>query len=178
MATHISEGMDQSGVSPLSASRGRQALAHRLSGPLGRVVWLGTVVSVATTAVLGTISATIGRAPVRVINSTSHWFHGDRGSRTAAVDLSHTATGWATHHGASMFWAAVFEAVRRVGPRRSAWADATLVSALAAFVDYVVVPRRLTPGWEKVVSPGAIALAYGAMALALTMGSWARSGRN
>ena len=47
----------------------------------------------------------------------------------------------------------------------------SLVLALAAFVDYVVVPKRLTPGWEKVVSPRSIALAYGAMAVAL----WATS---
>lgn len=167
--------------SPAGRSRPRlpaaQAMDRALSGPLARMAWLGTGVSVATAAVLGAVAARNGRSPVRVVNSTSHWFHGDRGARTAALDLPHTATGWATHHGASLFWAAVFEAVRRVGPRRSAVADATLVSALAAFVDYAVVPKRLTPGWEKVVSPGAIALAYGAMALVLAAGTMARERR-
>lgn len=148
-----------------------------LSGPLARMAWLGTGVSLATAAVLGAVAAARGRSPVRVVNSTSHWIHGDRGARTAAFDLSHTATGWATHHTASLFWAAVFEVVRRVGRRRSAVADATLVSALAAFIDYAVVPKRLTPGWEKVVSPGAIALAYGAMALVLAAGTLAHERR-
>jgi hypothetical protein len=155
---------------------GASQAAH-LAGPLASIAWLGTGVSVATAAILGLVASAAGRSPVRVVNSTSHWFHGDRGARTATVDLSHTAAGWATHHGASLFWAAVFEAVRRVGPRRSVIADATLVSALAAFVDYAVVPKRLTPGWEKVVSPGAIALAYGAMALALAAGTLTRDRR-
>lgn len=40
---------------------------------------------------------------------------------------------------------------------------------------YAVVPKRLTPGWEKVVSPRAIGVAYAAMAVALAISP--RSGR-
>jgi hypothetical protein len=37
-------------------------------------------------------------------------------------------------------------------------------------VDYAVVPRRLTPGWEAVLSKRAIAATYVMMALGLAAG--------
>jgi hypothetical protein len=120
-----------------------------------------------TTALLSLIAQARGHHPVQTINATSHWFWGDRAGRTRAVDGKHTALGFVTHHLASILWASVFQAVRRSSPGRSPLVDAAGVSVLAAVVDYLVVPRRLTPGWEKVVSPTAIALAYGAMTIGL-----------
>jgi hypothetical protein len=127
----------------------------------------GTAVSLVTTALLSLVAQMRGRHPVETINATSHWFWGDGAGRTRAVDGKHTALGFATHHLASMLWASVFQFVRRASPGRSPLADAAGVSILAAVVDYLVVPKRLTPGWEKVVSPGAIALAYAAMTIGL-----------
>jgi hypothetical protein len=127
----------------------------------------GTAVSLVTTALLSLVAQMRGRHPVETINATSHWFWGDKAGRTRAVDGKHTALGFATHHLASMLWASVFQVVRRASPGRSPLADAAGVSILAAVVDYLVVPKRLTPGWEKVVSPGAIAFAYVAMTIGL-----------
>jgi hypothetical protein len=141
---------------------------------VGRILSLAAGISLSTTVVLALVARRQGRHPVRVVNSTSHWWHGDAGARTAAVDGRHTAAGFAIHSAASLLWAAVFEAVRATGPRRPLWTDAVALSALAALVDYALVPRRLTPGWEKVVTPGGIALAYGAMALSLIVGGSAR----
>jgi hypothetical protein len=98
---------------------------------------------------------------------------GDEAAASRAFDAKHTVLGFATHEGASIFWAAIFQALRKLGPNRPAAVDAIAVSALAAFVDYLVVPKRLTPGWEKVVTPRSIGLAYGVMAVAL----WATSSR-
>lgn len=127
----------------------------------------GTAVALVTTALLSLVAQARGRHPVETINATSHWFWGDKEARTRAVDGRHTVLGFATHHLASMLWAALFQFVRRASPGRSPLTDAAGVSALAAVVDYAVVPKRLTPGWEKVVSPAAIALAYGAMVIGL-----------
>jgi len=108
-----------------------------------------------------------GRYPVQPINASSHWYHGDAAGRSCAADIRHTLLGFATHHAASVFWAALFEALRRRYPKRSPALDALGVSALAAAVDYGLVPKRLTPGWEEVVSPRTIMLACAAMALGL-----------
>jgi hypothetical protein len=44
---------------------------------------------------------------------------------------------------------------------------AAWTSFLAAVVDYGIVPRRLTPGWELVLPKWPIALVYGVMAATL-----------
>ncbi|AZO82213.1 hypothetical protein B5U98_08225 [Bosea sp. Tri-39] len=131
----------------------------------------GTAISVVTSGVLAFLARMEGRSAVRPLNSTSHWYWGDAAGRSRRVDTAHTVLGFVTHHGASVLWAAVYEGLRRQRPGRPALGDAVAVSALAAFVDYAVVPKRLTPGWEKVVSPGAIGITYVAMALALAASS-------
>lgn len=138
---------------------------------LARTALSGTAVSIASTIALALAAKAEGRHPVRPTNATGHWFRGDEAAASRAFDAKHTILGFATHEGASIFWAAIFEALRKLGPGRPAAVDAIGVSALAAFVDYLVVPKRLTPGWEKVVTPRSIGLAYGVMALAL----WATS---
>jgi len=133
-----------------------------------RTLVSGTAASLATTAALAVLARAEGRHPIQPVNSTSHWFLGDRAGRSRRLDLPHTLGGYATHHAASMFWAAIFEAVRRHRPNSAPLGHAVAISALAALVDYGVVPKRLTPGWEKVVTPRSIAIAYAVMALALT----------
>jgi hypothetical protein len=127
----------------------------------------GTVATVATTAILAGLAALRGHSPVLTTNATSHWFHGESAAGVVAHDLRHTATGFATHWAASLFWAAVFQGLRRLGPRRRPLSDALGVSAVAAAVDYGIVPKRLTPGWEMVVGPVSIGITYGVMAFAL-----------
>lgn len=132
-----------------------------------RILLSGSAASAATSAVLAVLAKMEGRSALQPLNSTSHWYFGASAGRSRKLDIRHTLVGFATHHAASVFWAAIFDAVRLARPRRSVLRDAVGVSALAAFVDYAVVPKRLTPGWEKVVSPLAIGIAYGAMAFAL-----------
>ncbi|CAA0096680.1 Uncharacterised protein [Starkeya nomas] len=134
---------------------------------LTRAILSGSAVSLATSVALALLARSEGRHAVQPVNSTSHWFLGEAAGHSRAIDLKHTLGGFATHHAASVFWAMVFEALQRLRPNKAPLGDAVAVSALAALVDYGVVPKRLTPGWEKVVTPKSIALAYVAMALAL-----------
>ena len=43
--------------------------------------------------------------------------------------------------------------------------DACIMSAIAAGIDYGATPKRLTPGWELVLSRRSMGATYGAMAL-------------
>lgn len=142
---------------------------------MSNILFSGSAVSLATSLALSLLARAEGRSSVQPVNSTSHWYWGEAAGRSRKLDLAHTAVGFATHHGASLFWAAIYEVLRRRRPERAALCDAAAISALAAFVDYVVVPRRLTPGWEKVVSRQAIGVAYIAMAAALAASSAWRS---
>lgn len=136
---------------------------------LARTFVSGSVASLATTVALAALARREGSDAVQPVNSTSHWYLGEAAGRSRRIDLRHTLLGYATHHAASLFWAAVFEVARQVRPRRAPLTDAVAVSALAAVVDYVLVPKRLTPGWEKVVTPRSIAVAYVAMAASLAL---------
>jgi hypothetical protein len=54
--------------------------------------------------------------------------------------------------------------------------DAAAVTAVAAVVDFKVVPERLTPGFEKRLTPFSVTIAYGALAVGMALGGlWASS---
>lgn len=142
----------------------------------GRTLRSGSAAAIATTVVLALRARAEGQHVVQPVNATSHWFLGDAAGRSRAVDLKHTLGGYLTHHAASLLWAGVFEALRLWRPQRNPLGDAALVATLAAVVDYAVVPRRLTPGWELVVRPRSIALAYTAMGLVLATAAVGRRG--
>jgi hypothetical protein len=95
-------------------------------------------------------------------------------SSTHQFDVAHTLLGYATHHASAIFWAVPFEAWLALRPPRTPadlLRNACAMSAIAAAVDYGVTPKRLTPGWELVVSKNSMVATYGAMALGLAAGA-------
>ncbi|RWO20264.1 hypothetical protein [Mesorhizobium sp.] len=133
----------------------------------------GTVASVVTAAFLVFLAKAEGKSALQPTNATSHWLHGDKAGAVRTADLAHTAVAFGTHHASAIFWAAPFEAWLARNPPRSPLLmlrDASAVAAIAAAVDYLVVPKRLTPGWETVLSKRSIAAAYVALALGLAAG--------
>ena len=71
-----------------------------------------------------------------------------------------------------MLWALFFEMLRARSSKTdlvSIARDATIVSATAAIVDYGLMPRRLTPGWELAVPKRSIATGLAALAAGLTV---------
>jgi hypothetical protein len=67
----------------------------------------------------------------------------------------------------------LFETLRAAapdaGPARI-MRDATLVSVVAAVVDYGLVPKRLTPGWEEPLPIRSLAGGFAGLALGLAIG--------
>jgi hypothetical protein len=134
----------------------------------------GTVASLASAAGLALLAKGEGKGALQPINATSHWLHGDEAARHDELDVAHTAIGFATHKASSLFWALPFEAWLAARPPRSSFEllrDACAMSALAAAVDYGVVPKRVTPGWELVLSKRSLFATYGALALGLAGGA-------
>ncbi|ESR25067.1 hypothetical protein [Lutibaculum baratangense] len=134
----------------------------------------GTVASLVTTAALAGLARREGRSAVQPTHATSHWLHGEGAGHVEEIDLAHTGLGFATHHASAGFWALPFEAWLATRPPRSTaelLRDATVMAGIAAVVDYRLVPKRLTPGWEEVLSPRSIAAVYGTLALALAAGA-------
>lgn len=82
--------------------------------------------------------------------------------------------GSALHHGASVFWAAFFEALFGRQAERStpaALAGGATIAAAAYITDYHVVSDRYKPGFEAHLSNRALVLIYAALAVGLAAGA-------
>jgi hypothetical protein len=134
----------------------------------------GTAASVASTAALALLARAEGKSAVQPTNATSHWLHGDSAASHRRPDAAHTLVGYATHHASTLFWAVPFEVWLASRPPHTTVGllrDACAMSAIAAAIDYGMTPKRLTPGWELVLSTRSMAATYGAMALGLAVGA-------
>lgn len=138
----------------------------------------GTVSGIATTLAAALAGKQDSGSYAAPINATSHVFWGDQAARHDRPSLKFTGTGFLINHGASIMWATIYEkwvepTVSRWLARRPALApfapaiSAAAVSAGAYVTDYYLVPKRLTPGYEKRLSGRSMAMVFGALALGL-----------
>jgi hypothetical protein len=130
-----------------------------------RALVSGTVAAAAVTLVVSLAGRRIAGSAPAPLNATSHFLWGERAGQQDGYSLKYTATGFAANYGASVFWALFYEAL---AGRLHPLARGAAVSALAYVTDYHVVPKRLTPGFERRRPAGALAAAYAALALGLS----------
>jgi hypothetical protein len=133
----------------------------------------GSLACVATAAGAALCGLRDSGSAVAPINATSHVVWGEAAAAVEDIDWPHTALGFAVNYGASAFWAALYEKLFGAAAERrdvgTAAGGALAVTALAYLTDYHVVPKRLTPGWEKRIRPASLALVYGALAVSLPL---------
>jgi hypothetical protein len=130
----------------------------------------GTVASIASTVVLTVAVQLTGKPPASGTNATSQWVWGRSAWWVRRADLRHTAVGYLIHHASSVWWALAFEALNAWRPparHREVLLRASAVSATAALVDYRLIPKRLTPGFEAHLGRKAITCVYAAFAAGL-----------
>ncbi len=128
------------------------AMRRRMRRWLRQALVAGSVASITSSAVIVAASHRHRGAPASGTNATSHWLWGAKAQRRDRPSWRYTAVGYAIHHASSVFWAAIYEAVlarRATASPRYRSLLAAGVGLLAWFVDYRVVPRRLTPGFER-----------------------------
>lgn len=134
-----------------------------------RMFLSGTCAAILSTAALAAFSRRETGSPYAGVNAVSHWVWGRNALYRNRLTASHTGLGFLTHHGASIFWAALFELLRtrgRRGPRGTIAAAAT-TAAIANVVDFRVVPERLTPGFQHRISRTALFGVYLAFGVGL-----------
>ena len=131
----------------------RRLVAETLSATAASVVALALVAKVGCTGAL------------QPLNATSHWLNGEAAACERRPGWRTTGVGLATHLAATAFWAAIYEGWLQRGRSPAAVVGKALAMAgVAALVDYRATPKRFTPGWELVLTPGAITAVYLAMA--------------
>lgn len=113
--------------------------------------------------------------PAAPVNAVSHWFFGDRPLREDDPSLLYTATGYATHHAAAVFWGVLHAKAWGTRPEAkkplAAAAGAVAAAGVACFVDYKLTPKRLTPGFEHRLARPEMTTVYAFFALGLMAGS-------
>lgn len=135
---------------------------------------LATVGTTAAVAALGKREIDNAAAP---INATSHIVWGDEAAEQDGISAKYTLIGGLLNAGAVASWAVLQQALfgrgrwtKKGGIARPLAAGAA-VATLAYVTDYHIVPKRLTPGFEKRLSKGALAAMYGVLAVTLALGS-------
>lgn len=136
----------------------------------------GALASLASTLALAACGKRETGSIFAGVNAVSHWLWGDKATRVDRPSLKHTLVGYLIHHGASMFWAALFEKTCcRTLDRKEAVATTTAAaaaSAVACFTDYQLTPRRLRPGFEERLSRPSLFLVYAAFGVGLAAGAY------
>jgi hypothetical protein len=147
---------------------------------IARALSNGSVAGLVTTAAVALAGRREARSAAAPVNATSHVMWGDEAATVDGVDLKHTVPGLLINAGAGVFWALVHELLLARSPSRdraTAAAAGAAVGALAYAVDYHLVPRRLTPGWELRLSRRGVALGFVALGASLAVAGWLRGHR-
>ena len=117
----------------------------------------GAITALATFAIPALGRAARGVPVAAPVNAESHVLWGDEAASHDDVSLRYTGAGAATHFGACLFWGGIYEAAMGDARRSTDAADwgGAAATALGAYVlDYHLLPRRFTPGFEMRYSPG------------------------
>lgn len=133
----------------------------------------GLLAAVLSAAVLMWRGRTDAGSAAAPLNAISHWFWPRRALQRNDVSLKHTATGAAIHAASSVFWAALYSAIRHLRPRPTAVnaiTDAAALTTVAAVVDFKLVPERLAPGFEQRLERDSLVWVYAAFAVGLALG--------
>jgi hypothetical protein len=135
--------------------------------------------SAASALALMALGAKEGTGSLRPISASGHWLYGSKAGRKNRPGLAKTVVGFGTHHAATMFRSFLMETWLGSKPRTLPAMAITGASTglIAAAVDYALIPRSLSPGWELALTRKSIAGAFAAMAAGMAAGAFAvRSG--
>lgn len=147
-----------------------------------RALVAGSCASILSAAVLAAAGRREAGSAAAPLNAVSHWYWDREALHRQQADVKHTAVGYATHHLASLFWAALLSAFLRSQPGRATVprtvAACFATSAIACVVDFRLTPKRFTPGYEHRLSRKSLAVTYLLFGVGLALGSlWAGARR-
>lgn len=135
----------------------------------------GTLAGLFSAAVLLVTGKRDAGSAVAPVNAESHWLWGDESLREDRPTLRHTLTGIVTHQLSTVFWATLYALVR--GKRNAvksvpqALLGGIATSAAAAAIDYTLVPKRFTPGFENRLSTPSMVGVFAAIAGGIALGA-------
>lgn len=141
-------------------------------GLLGKALGSGAIAGLTTLLTASLAGKRETGSYAAPMNATSHVLWGDEAAQQDAPSTKYTLTGIAFNVASATFWAAIYEKLfgRQSDAEQSPikpLLGAAAVTAGAYLTDYYLVPKRLTPGFEKRLSGKSLAAVYGALALGM-----------
>jgi hypothetical protein len=136
-------------------------------------LWPGNLAGLVSGAVLAACGQAELRKPLAPLNAPSHWLWSDRALRQDGRSWRYTAMGMLIHQASAVMWGVLYERFA-ARPRPTATLelrDAALATAAAATVDFVLTPKRFTPGFERRLSVTSLVLVYAGFAAGVAIGS-------
>lgn len=138
--------------------------------------WLiaGSVAAAASAAVLAACGYLENGRPAGPNNGPSQWLWGRRAAHQRRFSVRHTVTGYAIHHGSSLFWSVIHTRLfpRPASPPRTVpreLMEGAITAALACLVDYRLTPRRFQPGFEAQLGKCSLLLTYATFGATLAL---------
>ena len=144
-----------------------------LNSAIRSILGMTACAGVATTTAVATCGALELGCPAAPVNAISHVIWGDDALRRDSMSARYTALGAAVNAAAVGSWSAlhhfIFRPDRRPPGLAPALARGAATAALAYVVDYHVVPKRLTPGFEERLSNRSLFAIYASLAVSLAL---------
>lgn len=140
-----------------------------------RTLASGTLASLLSTLVMTRRGRVDSHSALAPLNAPSHWLHGDKALAQDGPSWRYTGTGTLIHHASAMMWGVLYDrllsrSTRLNGSAGGVVAGAAALTAVAALVDFKLVPSRLTPGFEHRLSRQSLLGVYAAFAAGLALG--------
>jgi hypothetical protein len=135
----------------------------------------GSAAAMASAVVAARLAIDSGSSPYAPLNAVTHCLWQNSAFAQQRLSARYSGLGAIIHWGSSVFWGVLFETLRgeRASPGRSISAAAA-TSAIAYFVDYHIVPKRVTPGFEAHIPARSFPLIYGALAIGFLLAATGR----
>ncbi len=137
----------------------------------------GALATIGTTLAASLLGRSEDQSLAGPINAVSHILWGEEATSVDDVDLKHTLAGGIINSAAVTSWAALQELFlsrkKSVEPIEAV-ATGAAVAAIAYAVDYHVVPKRLTPGFEERLSGRSMFGVYAVLGACLAVGALLR----
>lgn len=144
-----------------------------LSDAVRSILCMTANTSAATTAAAAMCGALELGRPAAPVNAVSHILWGNDAIEQDSVSAKYTGLGAAMNTAAVAAWCTlhriVFRPERRAPGLAPALARGATTAAVAYVVDYHLVPKRLTPGFEERLSGRSLFAIYATLAISLAM---------
>jgi hypothetical protein len=129
-------------------------------------VWIGLVAAAATAGALIGFGWARG-APLQPLNTVAHVLVGSRAFYVRGAHALVTPAAILVHVVSLVVWGTLLSLALGRARGARAWAIAFVFAAVVAVMDFVVLPGRLSPGFEAALSTGEVIVVYGVMTVAM-----------